>query len=62
MPTTAELMGLIGQKITLRDKRTGASYTTKVLDVKVEWSNLRMSVIPDVWFEPTGRELASLSE
>ena len=52
---------MVGGTISLRDQRTGAVYPAVVIMAAVKYGNLRLSVSPGKWFEPTGEELKSLS-
>ena len=59
--TLANLVNILGKKITLIDQRTGAEYQATVTDGKESWSRLRIQVDNSgTWFEPTNRELATI--
>ena len=59
----SEMVKLYNKTITLFDQRTKVSYAAKILDVKSGWGQTRIQVTPEgPWFEPTSKELASITD
>ena len=61
MLTAKESMKLIDKTITIKDSRTGASYITRISDVKEGWGKVRIRTFGgETWFEPTHKELSTV--
>lgn len=58
-----DLAAMIGQTITLYDKRTDARYDQPVVDVRTNFGKVQIKVYNTCrdWFEPTSAELSTLS-
>lgn len=56
----SDLVKLIGKPVTIRDTRTGFDYQAPVLDAKLSYGSLRISIQPGTWFQADTSTLKAL--